>query len=275
VASNPTYAKPPMVETVIGVQFPEISGFRAAHFGLYWDTIRKDFPTATDQPRLEPNRERFPRLPAIPVPRFQIMQRTPADRVWFTAESAAELIQLQPDRFLFNWRRRGRNGEYPTYKSNSETFFKEFARFREFCIAQKLDEPVPELCEVTYVNHIEPEEDESAIDLAGKVFSGLRWKTSEGFLPTPESLTFNRAFVIAHNEKPIGRLYAEASIAMRRQGPGPREFVLFNLTARVIHRADEWQELADSVQHAHDWVVRGFADLTDPQIQKERWERKA
>jgi uncharacterized protein (TIGR04255 family) len=202
------------------------------------------------------------------------MRQLPLGRVWLTAESGAELIQVQSDRFLFNWRRRVSESKYPSYESNSAKFFEEFDGFRQFCREKQLPDPAPELCEVTYVNHIEPAKGETAMELAGTVFSGMRWERTDRFLPKPESFTFNRVFVIEDDGERLGRLYAEASMALRRQGSTAREFILLKLTARVNRRDDQGNTLADSMQLAHDWVVRGFADLTDRQTQKERWERQ-
>lgn len=271
--SNPKYGNPPVVETVIGVQFPRIDGFCAAHFGLYWETIRDRYPKVEDQPRLDPNSERFPRLPVPRVPRVQLVQTGGPDRVWFTAETDSELIQLQSDRFLFNWREREKTG-YPSYKTNSKKFFNEFQDFQQFCEEHKLLPPTPKLCEVTYVNHFMPEEGETAIELAGKVFNGLRWETADAFLPTPEGVTFNRTFVIREQNKPVGRLYAETSIAARRDNGSFRDFVAFSLTGRVNHNSKDSGALAGSLELAHKWVVRGFAAMTDRQIQDERWRRE-
>lgn len=268
---NPRYSKPPVVETVMSVQFPELAGFRAVHFGLYWETLRNRYPNFADQPRLDPIREeRFPRplLPALP--RVQLLQQFPLNRMWFTSISGSELIQLQPDRFLFNWREC--EDEYPSYKGNSKTFFEEFDAFCRFCKKHELPSPTPEICEVTYVNHFKPLEGETALELAGKVFTGLHWETNHKFLPTPESMKFNRSFVISLDKEPIGRLYAEASIAARRDGATLSEFVLLNLTARVNHDRNTGRPLEKTLQCAHDWIVQGFADITDIDIQRDRWE---
>ena len=274
MGDTPKYKNPPVVETVLGVQFPELEGFRATHFGLYWDSLRTRYPEVTDQSRLDPVQERFPR-PLIPQPQLQVMRQMPLGRVWLTAKSESELIQVQSDRFLFNWRRRDSEGEYPSYENNSAKFFEEFDGFRQFCREKQLPDPTPELCEVTYVNHIKPQEDETAIELCGKVFSGVRWGRTDGFLPTPESFMFNRAFVIENTGKQVGRLYAEASMAVRPKETGASEFILFKVTARVNHKEGEGRGLTESIQLAHDWVVHGFADLTDRRIQDERWERQS
>ena len=269
---TPKYDNPPVVETVIGVQYPELAGFTASHFGLYWAEIRKRYPKTVDQPRLEPVFESFPKKPPLPRPPIQLAARTIPDRSWFTSASDSELIQLQPDRFLFNWRQRER--EYPSYEANSNRFLEEFKGFCTFCDGMEgLETPAPNLCEVSYFNHIIPEEGESATDLFADVFTGLSWELNDDWLPHPESAVFNRAYVIEDDGTKVGRLYAEAGIAVRRVEHKNGEFVLFRLTARVKYPTSKRTELASSLRLAHDWVVNGFACLTDERIQKERWKR--
>ncbi len=273
MSSTPKYDKPPVVETVLGVQFPELVGFKAAHFGLYWRQIsRESFPTVEDRPRLSKVVEFFPRPAIFPGAQLAFSPGGAPDRTWYTGKSQEELIQVQPDRFLYNWRRRPQTGQYQFYDESSEKFLKRFEEFSTFCQAEKLGPPAPNLCEVTYTNHIRPEKTETAIQLFGKVFSGLRWETTDNGLPVPESAALNRTYVIAENR---GRLYAEAAVAMDPSDPDRREFILLNMTARVNHSSMEPGSLAESLRLAHDWVVNGFASLTDREIQKLRWRRTA
>ena len=271
MTSTPKYRKPPVIETVLGVQFQELDGFRAAHFGLYWKLISDEFTKFEDKPRLPPVVERFPRNVVVPQAGLQFAARSIPDRVWYVGRSDDEVIQVQPDRFFFNWRRR--EEPYPTFKTNSTKFLDKLEEFSSFCEQEKLGRPNVNLCEVAYINHIIPIEGESATDLAGTVFNGLRWETAENGFPQPESAVFNRVFVIEHESAKRGRLYAESSIALTRDETQEREIVLFRLTARVNHRAAESNTIAASLQLAHDWVVNGFANLTDSGIQEQRWER--
>lgn len=264
VAATPKYKYPPVVETVIGVQFPELAGFRAVHFGLYWEKIKQRYQEFQDQPRLPESAETFPKRPSVPGLALQVT-RGP-DRVWYISNSGAELIQLQPDRFLFNWRKSREHG-YSSYDENSRTFLNELSIFRGFCKENGLEEVQPNVCEVTYINHVFPEEHETVIQLFGKLFTGLRWKFSEEWKLPLESAQFNRAYVIGNQ---LGRLYAEASIAL--DSHTKTELVRFRLTGRVNHRS-ELGNLESSLQLAHDCVVNGFASMTDLQIQNERWER--
>ena len=58
IESTPKFKNPPVVETVLGVQFRAISKMRMAHCGVYWDRIRQDFPAAEERPVLPPTIER-------------------------------------------------------------------------------------------------------------------------------------------------------------------------------------------------------------------------
>lgn len=265
---TPKYDNPPVVETVIGVQFPELAEFRSAHFGEYRSRIKDRFPACEDQPRLRSVNEVFPRAAPRDIPVVRFSRGVAPARIWYVAKPANELIQLQPDRYLFNWRKRDDGTEYPSYSVNSQKFLDLFKEFRQFCDSAQLDDPTPEIAEVTYINHIRTESAESAVELFGKVFVGMRWETADGWLPKPESAGFNRSFVI---DKSRGRLHATAAVAVdlvRKE-----ELVRLELTARVIHPAGDAVQIEESLQLAHDWVVSGFASMTSPEIQEKRWKR--
>ena len=94
----PSFRTPPVVETVLSIQFDELRSFRTTHFGMYHSTVKDRFPVVEDKLRLEPVIESFPR-----VPRMQALRIAPAgggpDRVWFRdAIDVCLMLQLQPDR---------------------------------------------------------------------------------------------------------------------------------------------------------------------------------
>lgn len=43
---------PPLVETVLGVQFTELKAFTLAHCGLFWSSVEKAYPTIQHKERL-------------------------------------------------------------------------------------------------------------------------------------------------------------------------------------------------------------------------------
>jgi len=266
--SKVKFSSPPVVETVLSVQFPELPGFRCAHFGLYWDRIKDQFPRISDQPRLRPLTRMLPKSPPLPEPSIELRPGGLPERVWYIAESDTELIQLQADRYLFNWRKGDQQRAYPSYDSNACKFLDEFRGFQTFCSETGLGEPEPEIAEVTYINLIEPQHGETAAELFQKVFVGLRWESNPPTLPTPEAAVFNRIYAI---EDERGHLSAGASIAYSRETK--RELVRLELTARVLACTGCAMDVSESLQLGHDWVVGGFVAMTDPEVQEKRWER--
>lgn len=261
-STGPSFSNPPVVESVLGIQFGELKGFNTTHFGLFYQEITDRYPVVEIQPRLEPIIESFP--VRVMVPRFKLATTPRTERVLFKdAEDASELVQIQPDRFGFNWRKPGeKEALYPRYPENSRRCLEEFRRFVEFCNDRGLGEPKPNLCEVVYVNHIWPEPELSVVDLFARVFSGLAWCDGE-VVGTPELATFNRVFRMQDDR---GRLYAEASMAHHKERG---DFILLKMTGRALHT--EKQSVEESLGVAHDWVVRGFVDLTDPAIRTKQW----
>ena len=56
----PDYVDPPVVETILGVQFDPLASWRNAHLGVFWKTLNTDdWPNVSDAPPLQPQFERF------------------------------------------------------------------------------------------------------------------------------------------------------------------------------------------------------------------------
>jgi uncharacterized protein (TIGR04255 family) len=264
---GPSFRNPPVVETALSIQFDELRGFRTTHFGEYYLTVKDKFPIVVDQPRIEPVIESFPAMRRMPVLRIA-PAGAQTGRVWFRdAVDGSMMLQLQPDRFAFNWCRTD-GEEYPRYATNQPKLFEEFDRFCEFATRQELGDVKPNLCEATYVNHIRPIENESATECFSAVFAGINWQSSDGWLPQPPDVAaLNRVYTIGEQK---GRLYAEAGIATDKE---KGEFVGLKITARVIHI--DGDDLRENLDLAHRWVVKSFVSLTEEQARSERWEQQS
>lgn len=264
-SKKPAFKNPPVAEIVLGIQFQDIQSWQSSHFGLYFGRIRDRYGVAEDQQRLLPIMEPFPRTPVNIG--FQLRPATSAERVWFREKGDGNyVVQVQPDRFAFNWRRTADTGQYPGFNANLKKCLSEFDEFRQFCKAEELGEPSANLVEVAYINHVFPAPDEGLIDLYSQVLFDMRgWPQFEDWLPKPEIATFNRVFELPNQR---GRLYAEASIALDKS---KGSFLLLKMTCRVNHLAGN--EIQDELQLAHDWVVNGFVATTSSQIRRERWQQ--
>ena len=104
----PEFEKPPVVEVVLGIQFSELRRYRTFHAGLLWgEKFRKaGFPKCVERPSLDPAFETFG-APGRNESRLQLIQMPGPEvpRLWFINHDETELVQIQSDRFLHNWRK--------------------------------------------------------------------------------------------------------------------------------------------------------------------------
>src|ERR1700732_1108441 len=101
----PDFSNPPVAESFLSAQFDRLSGMKTAHFGLYWGEIRDRFPETAEQVELPSVIERQVNQTQIGVGiQFEALEAPPPPRFWFVNQKGTELIQLQRDRFLKNWR---------------------------------------------------------------------------------------------------------------------------------------------------------------------------
>jgi uncharacterized protein (TIGR04255 family) len=147
---------PPLIEVVLTVQLEPIAGLNAAQIGRLWtQEYHADFPNVEQHHPVEPNIELEP--PAAGTPPFQVKVSTDVivPRLMFINERGTELIQIQRDRFSFNWKRH-QQGEYDyrRYANVRESFAERFATLQSFVEREKLGEVIPSQCQLTYVNHV-------------------------------------------------------------------------------------------------------------------------
>lgn len=146
--SLPDFQKPPLTEVVLGVQFEPIAGFGSIHAGLFWNRIRKSFPEVEERPALQPVIERFGGRPPRDLKvQWEVVTAPPPTRYWFLNQKGDQLVQLQPDRFLHNWRKQGLDDAYPRYERIRAAFSDELDLFLAFLRDEGLSEPEPNQCE--------------------------------------------------------------------------------------------------------------------------------
>ena len=190
----------------------------------------------------------------------------PLPRTWFRTADGHGLVQLQRDRFVYNWKRESpQDGDYPSYDSVIVGFERLWAEFGRFVAREQLGELVARQFELVYVNVVPrssiPEGDPVLVDHAPK--------PSNRFLPNPESFVWRTSYPLPEDR---GRLHVVASTA--RATPSGDPILKLDLTARGIGNAaaDEMRYWFDM---AHQWIVSGFADVTTESMQRNVWGRKA
>lgn len=260
----PDFDSPPVIETLLGVQFSPLAGFSITHFGLYWSRVRGKYPVQETKPPLAPVLEEEQRSVAGPAFGLQLVSE-PEARCWLIDASATQLVQIQRDRFIRNWRKVRDSDRYPRYETLKPLFIEDWGQFVDFLRQEGFGAPEINQCEVTYINHIEVGAGWETFGQVDRVVS-LVTTGSQRFLPEPEMLTLEARYPMPGG----GRLRVTMQPAIRRQDA--KEVLQLTLTARGRPRLPELGASLEWFDLGHEWIVRGFTDLTTAAMHK-TWRR--
>lgn len=245
--------------------FNQLSALRVPHIGLFWSQLREAFPRTEERAPLEAVVESFATGPVSL--QLELLNSPPLPRVWFFAEDGQSLIQVQRDRFLYNWKRTSLTEPYPGYDVIIENFENWLGRFRAFLSDEGLGALEFRQYELTYVNHIGAENGLSVISENSILTDHVRKNSEKRFLPKPENFNWRTIYALPDNQ---GRLHVWAQTVLL---PDSRRILRLDMTARGIpeDRSDAARKAWFSV--AHDWITNGFADVTDATAQRDIWGR--
>lgn len=136
----PEYECPPVIEVVCGLQFAPLVQFQATALGLFWQRIRGEYPSSQPQPPLVHVVEQLDAPSAENAP-IELTEFPPLPRMFFVDRSENWLIQLQPGRFLHNWRREHDAETYPRFPIVFERFWRAWRQFLDFCRDERIAPP--------------------------------------------------------------------------------------------------------------------------------------
>lgn len=212
--------------------------------------------------------EQFGQAPSVQV---EFSDKPPLPRTWFVQGEGAAIIQIQQDRFLHNWKKVEPADAYPRYSTVMERFRESLSTLDEFVEEQDLGSIDPLQYEMTYVNHIPRDGPLAATAGIGTLFPDFTWRTTDGrFLPEPESMNWRTSMVLP---KRSGRLHTTIRTAIRRHDSAP--LFLFELTARGLPEDKSRDAMWNWFDLAHEWIVRGFTDLTGKEFHQKAWRRSS
>lgn len=254
----PDYKNPPVNEVVCGLRFDPSDQLRIPHIGILWDKLRTDYPI-------------IQHVPPISSTKGEILLDSatgmPLPRVWFISKSDDQLVQFQPDRFYFNWRRRQK--EYPRYENVIKNFESVLNTIKHFFKEFDLGALNPVDYELSYINHIPKGEGWNTIDDLPGIFSDFVWnQNKKRFLPNPDKVAWQTSFALPDKK---GQLIVNLKQAIRTEDKIP--LLVLELKAVGIGESADKGSIRDWFDLSHEWIVKGFTDLTTPEIQK-IWERE-
>jgi uncharacterized protein (TIGR04255 family) len=228
------------------------------HVGLLWNKFRREYPNVQHA------------LPiAMTKGEVQVESVTglPLPRAWFINQKDDQLIQFQSDRFYYNWRRR--KDEYPRYQHVIKNFEYVQKTVSDFFDEFGLGQFKPLEYELTYINHIPQGQGWNSKEKLEGVFRDFNWNAAvHSFLQSPSAVSWQSAFELPQNK---GHLNVGLRMATRTTDKVP--LLVLELRATGIGESSTGGTFREWFDLAHEWIVRGFTDLTTPSIHK-IWERE-
>lgn len=264
------YTAPPLTEVVLGVQFNSIDQFLSPHLGLVWERFKANFPNVEEHPPLLPTFETFGAHPQLfPAIGLQMLAAN-LPRVFLINNDRTQLLQVQRDRFLHNWRKVETGGDYPRFERMLETFELGLETFADVVSKEQLGGVVPNQCEVSYINHISVPADGNLYSVISKVFAQHTEKMVLDDLGAPEDLRFLLRYVIRDDSgAPIGRVIVSADPAWRADGG---TIIQLTLTVRGKPARPTIEGVVEFLECGRSHLIGAFTKLTSPEMHKE-WGR--
>jgi uncharacterized protein (TIGR04255 family) len=195
---------------------------------------------------------------------FQIGVGPPPTRYWFLNPDGTELVQVQADRLVVNWRQLGTGAEYPRYDAMRELFrlrLEDLARFIEEGGFGALDIVQAEL---DYINAVDVEpRHEGELN---RLLDG--WNVAaRHHLGTPEQARAGLVFRVPDIGSGPVRMHVAIDPAQKNDG-SPMLFL--TLTVRGAPADTGVGATMSFLDCSHEHVVRSFEELTTPDIHS-RW----
>ncbi|MBD2394601.1 TIGR04255 family protein [Cyanobacterium aponinum FACHB-4101] len=242
------FDKSPLAEVIFGVEF-NAESFSTIHFGLYWQEIKEKF---TQYPLDRP-----------PIGNNQLISLLPSlRRVWFESEDKKELIQLQENRFYYNWRKQ--NQEYPHFEQIYPLFFAEWERFTHWWFKTEEKELQPIRYQMSYVNQIEADLGWHGVEDSTNIFSFLESNWSS-FTLKPNVFNSNLEFILPEEKGVIS-----VTVNQGIKPPNNTQVLTLNLTT-ISQNTDT--EINTWFKLAHQSTVEVFLSLISQET-KNLWGLK-
>jgi uncharacterized protein (TIGR04255 family) len=267
----PEFERPPVTEVALSLQFEPLSKLRGPVIGLLWGKFKDRYPVVEEHSPIDPVIETFGASNSVSRIKFQVLDAPPPARVWFMSQTGQQLIQVQQDRFIYNWRKLSDEDTYPRYSQLRKILIQELELFDRFVKEEQLGDLIFKQTEVTFVNTIISGEGWQRPGQLHNVLTIHSGAYSDTFFDEPESIQTALRYVIPDESgNPVGRLHITVVPLISLKGKEPA----LNLT--LIARCTPDGSIEDAIRCldlAHRWMVKGFASITTKEMHR-IWERK-
>lgn len=256
-APLPSFKRPPVNELSFGIVFQTLTAFQTRHFGQFWYEHQEEYPTTEDQnPLLE--------LTDVEAQRLVLLDIPPLRRVWLYSQDRQYVAQVQDSRVHFNWRKPTPDTEYPRFPVIYKRFYSFWSQFTEFVERERIGTIAPLRYELAYINHIElGQKVADSLEQHVKLFKFSPIDAS--YVSPPETVNATWKFAM-----PDQRGTGVVTLSNGKDSKG-RNILVLALTCSGT--PSNKFTVADWFESGHEWIVRGFTDLTTTNAHEE-WLRE-
>lgn len=259
----PHYAQPPVIEVVCGVQFEAPAGFGSVHFGRFHERIRREYP---DVEELAPLAEAFEGPLGVQAQGQIAFDLPPLRRLFYKTGDGNFLLQVQPTRFLANWRRVRAADQYPRFSAAFDRFTRGWNDFLTMLRENGIAAPRANQYELTYINHIGEPGDTFPADIP-KYLRFAPWGSrADGLLRQPKAGMLRVGYPLGST---AGSLHVTVNHGVRTQDQQP--VMIIDMTARGP-AAPDWSDMKSWFDLGHEYIVRGFTEITSDDAHR-LWRR--
>ena len=269
----PSFSNHPLIEVALSVQFEPITNLSIPEIGVLWQEYQGRFTKIQQHPELETFVERLGvGIKVNKLPKMEFMDSLPVPRIWFLDDEEKEIIQIQQNRFVKNWRKRSDSDEYPRYVDNLRgAFLEDLNGFISFLSKRELGDFTPNQCELTYVNHIQANKSWSKHSELSHILNS--WH--DGYCKEPglevENIGINILHLLKDKEDNfIGRLHVSVQPGFRNTDDMP--IYTIKLVARGKPANSNVSGVMDFFDFGHEKIVNIFTKITTDEMHL-IWER--
>lgn len=262
----PEFARPPVVEMSVGIQFTGLSHYTSLIAADFYEQVKRDYPLAEERPPLDPAFETFGLGAAPASVRFELVTNPMQPRFFFTSKDGSELLQFQKDRLHYNWRKIAGASDYPRYPAVRTRFDKAHKNLIDWAADHSLGPVSVTQCEIVYVNNIpltDVDGKQSGLSEVFSWFNGLPGRTEDGNFQFRQRL-------VDEEGRPTARL--TCSLQYGTDLSGQREAQLMLLVRGRPNDATV-TDYADFFDEGRKVIVHTFTNITTDQAHL-KWGRK-
>lgn len=259
-----TFERPPLVETVLGVQFKRLPKLTTPYLSLFWESLGPEWVNVEEVPALEPQYERFAEEKSWTLANTVNIRVSQVPEVLLRISNSqrTRMIQVQNGRLHYNWLGAGGTQDYPHYSVVRPEFEEILSKFRQFLEKKSLGTMDHDQWEVTYIDHIPKGTVWNGPSDWAKLFPSLPLASSVASDITIDTILMRLSFEIAPQK---GRLHIQFQhgAIQNPKDPARKELLRMDLTARGP--TDGSTNVLAGLNLGRNSIVRAFFNLTSPE----------